>query len=267
MMSHANTKADPPVGLAETVRYLGVTGFAALATGVLVGGLGSRIFMRIAGATGRDLAQGLRTEAGFRVGEVTIGGTIVLLVFVGFFVGIVGGVLHVVFRPWLAWAGRWRGVAFGVVLFAIGSASSDVMNPDNRDFSLLDQDLVNVALIVMLFVGFGIVLETLYRRLDSRLPAGDGVTPIYAGISVLGAMLGVPLLIVVLFTESGCDCAPSPWIAWLTVVAALGTVAWWLGGRDRRWSMPGRILGFAGLAGATAFGMIRAVSDAAEIIG
>jgi hypothetical protein len=259
--------ARPPVGLADTARYVAVAGIAGVVTGVLVGGLGSRILMRIAGAAGRDLAQGLRTEAGFRVGEVTLAGSIALFIFVGVLFGILGAVLYVIVRPWIEWAGRWRGVVFGIVLFALGSASSDLMNPDNRDFFLLDRDLLNVGLIVSLFLAFGVTMEALHRRFDGRMPRGDDQTAIYAGLSVLGAALGVPLLITMMFTNAGCDCDPSPWVAWFTVVAALGTVAWWLGARDDRWSRLGRSLGRTGLIGATASGLLRAISDAAEILG
>lgn len=257
----------PPVGYAETIRYLAVAGVAGVLTGVLVGGLGSRVFMRIAGAAGRDLAQGLRTEAGFRVGEITFAGTLALLVFVGILFGILGAILYVVFAPWLAWAGRWRGVAFGTVLFAVGSASSDLMNPDNRDFFLLDRDLLNVAMIVALFLAFGVVMDFFGRRLHSRLPNGAGQTAIYAGLIVLGAVLGLPLVVMTMFTESGCDCDPSPWIAWFTVLTGLGTVGWWLAGRNPRWSVPSRLVGSIGLVGATGFGLVRAVSDAVEILG
>ena len=108
---------DSPSGL---VRHIATVGISGIVTGLMVGGLGGRLFMRIAGATAPESAQGARTEAGFRVGEVTAAGTIELVVFVGIFVGIVGAVLFGVFRPWLSWAGRYRGAAFGVVLFALG---------------------------------------------------------------------------------------------------------------------------------------------------
>ena len=93
--------------------------------------------MRVSGALAPDFAQGVSTEAGNRVGEITLGGTLVLVFIIGIAAGITGAVLYAVFRPWLAWAGRFRGVAFGVVLFAAGSATSDVLNPDNPDFFIV----------------------------------------------------------------------------------------------------------------------------------
>lgn len=256
-----------PTGMAGIARHVAVVGVAGLITGVLVGGIGSRIFMRIAGATGRELAQGLSTEAGFTVGELTVGGTIALIVFVGVFVGIIGAVLYTILRPWLGWAGRWRGVVFGIALFAIGSASSDVMNPDNRDFFLLANDVVNVVAIVGLFLAFGITMEEVHRRLDLRMPRDPSWTAAYTAIAGLGVVLGLPLLLGSIFTNSGCDCDPSPWIAWSVVVAAIGTAGSWLAGDDRRRETVSRVVGFTGLVGALGFGLVRAISDAAEIIG
>lgn len=259
--------ADPPVGAVETLRHIAGIGLAGLVTGITVGGIGARIFMRIAGATGRPLAQGLTTEAGFRVGEITAGGTIALIVFVGILFGILGAVVFVVVRPWLAWAGRWRGAVFGIVLFAIGSASSDVMNPDNRDFFLLANDIVNVVAIGVLFLLFGVVMEWSHRWLDRRLPRGTTWITIFGVITGLGAVIGLPLMITTMFTDGGCDCGPSPWIAWSVVVMGLGTVGWWLGGRREVMRGPAMLAGYLGLLGAVGFGMVRAISDAAEILG
>ena len=155
------------------VRHIAIGGIAGLVTGIVVGGGGGRLFMRIAGAAARDAAQGATTEAGFTVGEVTFGGTVALIVFVGVFVGVVGAALYLIFRPWLSWTGRWRGAAVGVVLFAAGSATSDVMNPDNFDFLILGNSLLLVALIASLFLAFGFMINGLFRFLDTRLP-GEG---------------------------------------------------------------------------------------------
>ena len=51
--------------------------------GLLVGGLGSRVAMRIAAFTARDVAQGLTTEAGATVGRITFEGTVFLVLFAG----------------------------------------------------------------------------------------------------------------------------------------------------------------------------------------
>ncbi|MEX0826183.1 MAG: hypothetical protein WD184_05475 [Acidimicrobiia bacterium] len=258
---------QPPASLAALVRHVGVIGWSGLLTGVVVGGLGSRVFMRIAGATGRPAARGAGTEAGFRVGELTVGGTMALVVFVGIFAGIIGALLYAIFRPWLSWAGRFRGLVFGVVLFAFGSASSDVMNPDNVDFLILGNDLINVVMIVALFLAFGVVIEEIHRALDRRVaPSGDRMRIGLVLFAATGALLSIPLTITTMFGD-GCDCGPPIVAAWFTILAGVGTVLWWVSSRRGAARLPAQVLGYAGLIGTTAFGLVRAISDAAEIIG
>ena len=258
---------QPPSNLAALVRHISIVGYSGLITGLLVGGLGSRIVMRVAGATGRDSAQGATTEAGFRVGEITVDGSLQLLFFVGIFMGILGAVLYAVFRPWLAWAGRLRGLVFGAVLFAIGSASSDAMNPDNFDFRILGNGLLNVLLIGAIFLGFGVVIEEIHRLLDRKLPnetARIGVGS--ALLAFVGTLAAVPLTISIMFGNS-CDCDPPIIAAWFAVLAGIGTVLWWASARRERLRLTATAIGYTGLIGATAFGLVRAISDAAEIIG
>ncbi len=256
--------ANPPPSLAALVRHVAVCGAAGVVTGAVVGGLGSRVFMRIAGATARAAAQGTTTEAGFTVGEVTIGGTIELVVFVGLVFGIVGAVLYAVFSPWLAWAGRLRGVVFGVVLFAIGSATSDVMNPDNFDFAVLARPLLDVVVIAGLFVVFGIVIEEAYRFFDRRLVSPEGSAPIggHLVFAAFGAVVGVPLTLGLMFGDP-CECDPPFLVAVSTMIVAAGTALWWSG----RARIVARITGYLGVLGAVGFGLVRAIGDAAEIIG
>ena len=227
--------------------------------------------MRIAAATAPDIARGTSTEAGFTVGEVTLGGTIGLVVFAGIIVaGIIGAVLYVVFRPWLAWAGRSRGPVFGVVLLAVASATSDVLNPDNFDFIVLRNAPLDVALIVVVFLGFGVVLDVAYRVLDARLPEPTGrPRPLHVLVVLLGVTVGAPLTLVVLFTSNACACDPPLVASLFTVLAGFGTLLWWRGGaqpRDDRFGVLGPVAGFLGLAGATGFGLLRAISDAIAVI-
>ncbi len=266
----ARNGSPPPfetlLGLA---RHITVAGVVGLVTGLLVGGLGGRLFMRVAGAVAPDSAQGATTEAGFTVGEITLGGTLGLVTFVGVLVGIVGAVMYLVFRPWLAWAGRWRGIAFGLLLFAVGSATSDVLNPDNFDFLVLGNSVLVVAMIVGLFVGFGAFMEWMFGILDRRLPGIDDVTGrwVYAFLALVGAGLAGLAAPFLLFSRQACDCDPPIISSVFVVIAAAGTLLWWWHAlRPNRSSMAGMLLGFVGLAGATVFGLIRALSDAIEII-
>ena len=255
----------------DLARYLTVCGIAGIAAGIVVGGAGSRVFMRIAGAAGGERAGGATTEAGFTVGEISFGGTLGLIVFVGVFAGIVGAALYVVFRPWLSWAGPWRGVAFGIVLFAVGSATSDVMNPDNFDFVILGNEVLIVAMIVALFVGFGALIDPLAGWLDRRLPAAAS-SPVRSGsygvFALLGVVFGAAALVTSIFTGSACDCDPPIVVSIFVAVAAAGTLAWFASAFSGSARLPSiaRALGLVGLAGATAAGLLRAAADAATIL-
>jgi hypothetical protein len=256
------------------VRHVAIAGIAGLATGIAVGGVGGRILMRIAGAVARDASQGARTEAGFTVGEVTFGGTVALVLFIGVFTGIVGAALYAIFRPWLSWAGRWRGVAFGVVLFAVGSATSDVMNPDNPDFFILGNSVLLVVLIVVLFLAFGAVLDAAFGFLDVRLPGEGGgwgaAVAAYGAISVVGfvAVSGLPFVIFI--GDSACSCGPPVVASWSVAVAAIGTTAWSVAAllpNPQQWlRTAASVVGYGGTVGVLAFGLQRSVSDAVDII-
>lgn len=265
---------DPPAdSLMGLARHIAIGGISGLFAGVLVGGVGGRLFMRIAGAAASERAQGLGTEAGFTVGEVTVGGTVALVVFVGLFTGIVGAVLYLTFLPWVSWGGRWRGGVFGVLLFAVASATSDVMNPDNIDFFILKNSFLLVSLIALLFLAFGAVIDGAFRYLDGRMPGSaenwGGIAPVYISFTVLGVLALIPF-VASFGTDSICDCEPPVLASVSVVVSAIGTAVWWASALLTdlpRWSRTvAAVFGYSGLAGAFMFGLGRAISDAIEII-
>ena len=224
-----------PRSASELVRSIAVVGIAGLVTGIVVGGLGSRLFMRIAAATALDSAQGALTEAEARVGAITFDGTMAIVVFVGIGAGIVGAVCYAAFVPWIAWAGRFRGLVFGVVLLAVGSATSDVLNPDNFDFALLGNRAISVTLIVLLFLGFGLMMDATVRFFDRRFPPMDDqhrtARAIYGAITALGVAFGLLLVPTFFFSRSACDCDPPIVASSFVVVTAVGTLVLW--GNDR----------------------------------
>jgi len=62
-----------------------------------------------------------------------------------------------------------------------------------------------------------------------------------------------------------CDCDPPILVGVFTAVAGIGTAMWW--SRRDRLRLPARAAGYVGLVGAAGFGLVRAISDAADIIG
>ena len=257
-----------PDTVGEAGRRAVVAAVAGVIAGLIVGGIGGRILMRIAGAV--SPVPGALKEAGFDIDEITVSGTIAFVGFVGLFAGVVSAVLYSAFRPWLYWAGPARGVVFGIVLFAAASASSDVMNPDNRDFFLVQNHKLIVALIAALFVSHGIVIDAVANAFDHRISLGDrgqNGTALMA-VAAVGFVISAPLLLSVLFTNSSCDCEPSLAVGLSFVAAGVGTVLLWTSSITNRapLGVAARAIGFAGLLGTLAFGLSRAIGDAQDII-
>lgn len=261
----------PPFNsLTGLVRHITIAGFSGLIAGVTVGGVGSRLFMRLSSFIADQAAQGKTTGAGFTVGEVTFGGTLELIIFVGIFSGLVGAVFYVVLFPWLTWAGTWRGIAFGVAMFAAESAPSDVMNVDNFDFFILKNEPILIAMIFLMFIGFGVVIDWVYRIIDRYAPEPTkDIDVVYYVFSALG-LIFVFGAFVMLFKSEGCDCEPPLGVAWSMTIAAAGTITWWVSrlvARSPKWlNNAAAVIGYVGTVGVLAFGLIRALSDAAEII-
>ena len=270
--SGSSLSAPPPPfdTLGGLARHTAIAGFSGVIAGVTVGGLGGRLFMRLSSFIADEAAQGRMTEAGFKVGEVTFGGTVELIIFVGILIGLFGAVFYVVLFPWLTWAGSWRGVAFGVTLFAAGSATSDVMNTDNIDFLILKNEPILIGMIFLLFISFGVAIDWMYRIIDRYAPEpARSVNVVYYVFSAFG-LIFVGGAFAFLFTGDTCGCEPTMGIAWSMTIAAVGTITWWVSRlvtRSPKWlSNAAAVIGYVGTAGVLVFGLIRALSDAAEII-
>ncbi len=65
------------------IRQVALLGTASVVAGVLVGGVGGRLVMRLSAIAAGSDAAGLLTENGNTVGEITVGGTVALIVFGG----------------------------------------------------------------------------------------------------------------------------------------------------------------------------------------
>ena len=148
----------------RTVAIGALSGFVA---GLIAGGVGSRLAMRVSGILTEPAFRSVLTENDNVVGEITVGGSAILILVAGFF-GAAGGLLYVAMRPWMADAGRWRGLGFGVVLLAI--LGSLILEADNPDFHLFGPPGVNVAMFASIFVFFGLLLPPSERMLRALPP-------------------------------------------------------------------------------------------------
>ena len=143
------------------------------AAGVVVGGIGSRIAMRIAALTARDVAQGLTTEAGATIGRITFEGTAFLVVAVGIGSALVGTAFYLATLPWLPRRRTWRAAAFGGLELAVfGTVLLDAGNPD---FTILGRPLLDVLVLGSLFVLHGVALVMLVE------PSGHLVSVVARG--------------------------------------------------------------------------------------
>jgi hypothetical protein len=176
-------------------------GFAAVfvaggVAGVVVGGLGSRIAMRIAALTARDVAQGLTTEAGATIGRITFEGTAFLVVAVGIGTVLIGTAFYLATLSWLPRPRTLRALAFGgLELVVFGTV---LLDPGNPDFTILGRPLLNVIVLGSLFVLHGVALVLLIEpsgRLVSAVARGprwraglvDVGTFLAMGLTALGA--------------------------------------------------------------------------------
>ncbi len=250
------------------IRRIFAIGAAGAISGAVVGGLGGRIVMRISAIAAGDRAQGRLTDAGQRVGEITLGGTIELVIFGGILAGLLGAVVLVAADPWLPRSRRVRGLATGLLLLAV--AGELIIDADNRDFRILDPASLNVIMFVTLFILFGLLFVPLADRIERRLEAGAGSTSAYGLVPflLLGALLMIPVF-GSLFSEGFCECEdPAVEVGLGLVVASLATTLTWAhevrsGDRAPLWI---RLAGRAGVAGAVAFGAIRLVGEIRTIL-
>ncbi len=175
----------------KVLREIAAGSLSGVVVGIVVGGLGSRLVMRLSAIAAGSGLQGVTTANGNRVGEITVGGTIGLVILGGVFAGIFGGLLYASVRPWLAPFARWRGLIFGLGVLAI--AGSLILDAANSDFIVLRPPLLNVAMFAALFPIFGIALVPLFDRTMRALAKGSRTSGALVLLGVVLAALFVGL--------------------------------------------------------------------------
>ena len=184
--------------------------------GVVVGGIGSRIAMRIAALTARDVAQGLTTEAGATIGRITFEGTAFLVVAVGIGTALVGTAFYLATLPWLPRRRRLRALAFGgLELVVFGTV---LLDPGNPDFTILGRPLLNVLVLGSLFVLHGVALVMLVE------PSGRLVSVVARGGRWRARLVAVGTFIAMALTALGAVALvarATGWAALVTLVLLL----------------------------------------------
>lgn len=190
----APDRALPPpttsgVAALDALRTLAAFVTAGVIAGVLVVGIGGRLVMRVLAATSGGAAQGRLTDADEVVGEISLGGTIGVVVFVGLFGGLVAAFVCLVLRHWLPTSAGLAGVVLAVLLLGTIGVS-DALSPDNQDFGLLTPRWLAVLLVVVTAMLFGVTFAALAARLDAGVrPLSDGAAAIPGHLALIVLIL------------------------------------------------------------------------------
>lgn len=251
------------------LRSVAAGGIAGVLSGIVIGGLGGRVVMRISALADPE-AKGFLTESGNRVGEISAAGTVELVVFGGVFGGIFAGIAWVMVRPWLARLGAFRPAGAAVITVAAGSVF--VLNPENRDFAFLDPAWLNVTMFLFLLAFVGAGISALDSWLHAHLPAGHGWNAAIFGVM---AALGAPLMVPMLgnyFSRDFCGCDDPPRVAgaFMVTLGVLTAASWASQVRSGepvptlpRWL---RTAGELGVAGLVLAGLVYTAEQIADIV-
>lgn len=251
-----------PLGrLAEPLRDIARGGLAGLLAGALVAGIGGRLVMRTAALLVPEAA-GRLTDNGNRIGEVTLPGSLALVVIGASVFGLIGATIWVVVSPWIPGRGRSRAVlAIPIAVSLTGIALIQARNPD---FSVLRHNATTVVLLLALVGLAGLAIATMDRWLDRRLPrAGVSATAdaIYLVLAAAGGGLFLPIVLGLYLTEEG------P-VGLALVACGVATLLLWTLRFQRRpipaWLV---VVGRGGLLVAVALGLLALAPDVASALG
>ncbi|MGE4164008.1 MAG: hypothetical protein AB7G23_19955 [Vicinamibacterales bacterium] len=168
-----------------------VVAMAGIPTGVIVGGLGSRLAMLLLRLTSPSSVRGVISDDGFEIGRVTLGGTYNLLV-LGAAVGVIGAVAYLAVRPWLLGPGWFRRVTVAAASGAV--VGSMLIHDDGIDFHVLKPLWLAIGLFVALPALFGASIAVAVDRVDA-VPEPVGWRP---WVRPLVLVAVVPLVLPVL---------------------------------------------------------------------
>jgi hypothetical protein len=168
---------------------------AALAVGGLVGlvvaGGGARLAMGLIALADDREDFGSITGSGAFVGEVTIGGTVAVLV-TGMALGIFGAFVYVALRAWLPATGRYRSLVF--VLIVLGFGLFVTIDGNQEDFVFLNT-AVSIESFAAVLVLYALVVPPLIDRLAPRTARrslwGHGVVACLLALSLVVGALAV----------------------------------------------------------------------------
>ena len=241
-------------GLVGLARHVGTASLAGIIAGVIVGGLLGRVVMRVSGFTAGPSMVGVSTENGNPVGDVTLAGTLALVVFTGLAAGLFSGIVYAVVEPWLRRVRPWHGLAFGVgLLLAFGFL---VLDPFNFDFRRFGVAVLNVAMFAALFVVFGAATAWLFdgiKKLRTGTGAAARITDVLAWAAIVPAAITAVLIAGSVEGFAG--------VATISIVGPLLIAA------IVRWRGFPEMLGYASLTVGVLLGAARTLSGLPQLLG
>jgi hypothetical protein len=219
------TRFEAAVSVLRDIVRSALTG---MIVGVFVLGLGGRIVMRLAAVLDPSSA-GRATENGNRIGDITLEGTAVLLLFGGLLVGLATSVVWVAIQDWIP--GRSLARAVVCMPMAVALTGFQLVRPENHDFRILAPIAPILALLLGLVAIAGFAFAVVGDWLDRRLPPpAPRPTPI-VGVYIVLVLAGLPILILAarIFLEPGFAVRSAPVGAGLALLVTGGvTVAAWI---------------------------------------
>ena len=216
--------------------------------------------MRLSGALAilDDPSTRLRlTGDGFRIGVISIDGSLGLVIFGGVFGSIIAAGYWALFKSHLP--RRRRLLYAGVAAAAIGG--NQFVKAENIDFVILHPIAMNVVMYPMLSALAGVAIVVIDRRLER-----NAWTLTVAGTTVLAAfgLIGASVLFALVLVAA----EDEPWLAFELLVLASVTAPLWLAEMRTR-EVPNWVTRSAqvAVAGVIAIEWVRLLSTTREILG
>ena len=144
---------------------LGVGAFV----GLIVAGGGARGAMRLIALADDREDFGLSTEGGDIIGEVTLEGTLFVLL-AGLVLGIAGSFLYLGLRRWLPERPLFRALCFALITLGFGLAAT--INGNEGDFVFVNT-AVSIGAFACVLLVYGVLVPTLLDRLAPRTASGS----------------------------------------------------------------------------------------------
>ena len=207
---------------------------AGLAVGVVIGGIGGRIAMRVLAVTSDDSLRGAVTDDEEVVGRVSVGGTVGLVVFCAL-LGVALALVYLVLRRWLPARRAARAAALGALLWAVAGAA--MFDPDSFDFTALGPRWLAVAMFSALLAGAGAAVPLVVDAAVDRWPVPSARAVVFY-VPLLPLLLVPPVIVLlavaglVAWTVDRRPWARRAWESRATTVVGLGVLAGlglWLG--------------------------------------